>query len=47
MIKNLRRAFIGSVFMYFHGYDRHFDGMSKLLIREIRWDKNGWPVVKL
>lgn len=34
-------------YIFFHGYDRHYNGMSKLLIREIRWDKNGWPVIKL
>lgn len=33
--------------LFFHGYDktRHFN--SHLLIREIQWNKEGWPVVKL
>lgn len=34
-------------YIFFHGYDRKYNGASKLLIREIKWDKNGWPVIKL
>lgn len=34
-------------YIFFHGYDRHYNGVSKLLIREIQWDKDGWPVIKL
>lgn len=34
-------------YIFFHGYDRHYNGASKLLIREIKWDKNGWPVIRL
>lgn len=34
-------------YIFFHGYDRKYNGASKLLFREIRWDKNGWPVINL
>lgn len=30
-----------------HGYDAHEDGRQKLIIREIEWDKDHWPIVKL
>lgn len=33
--------------LFFHGYDRDANFNSHLLIREIKWDKDGWPVVKL
>lgn len=34
-------------YIFFHGYDRRYNGASKLLIREIQWDKDGWPVISL
>lgn len=34
-------------YIFFHGYDRNYNGMSKLLIRPVQWDKNGWPVIRL
>lgn len=39
--------FGGKDYIYFHGYDRQEDGHSKLLVREVKWDKAGWPVIKL
>jgi arabinan endo-1,5-alpha-L-arabinosidase len=35
----------GKDYLVFHGYDAHDDGKSKLIIKELEWDKNGWPVV--
>ncbi|QJD80794.1 arabinan endo-1,5-alpha-L-arabinosidase [Spirosoma rhododendri] len=32
-------------YLIYHGYDAADKGKSKLLIRELRWDKTGWPVV--
>ena len=34
-------------YLIFHGYDAHDNGRSKLLIREMKWDSDGWPIVKL
>ncbi|MFN3800317.1 arabinan endo-1,5-alpha-L-arabinosidase [Belliella pelovolcani] len=34
-------------YLIFHGYDAHDNGRSKLLIREMKWDSEGWPIVKL
>ncbi|HEM48763.1 MAG TPA: arabinan endo-1,5-alpha-L-arabinosidase [Caldithrix sp.] len=34
-------------FLIFHGYDASDNGKSKLLIREIHWDNDGWPMVSL
>ncbi|HKI89611.1 MAG TPA: arabinan endo-1,5-alpha-L-arabinosidase [Draconibacterium sp.] len=39
--------FDGTDYMVFHGYDASDNGRSKLLIRKISWDKDGWPVVIL
>lgn len=33
--------------MIFHAYDAADDGKPKLLVREINWDIEGWPSVKL
>ena len=33
--------------MFMHGYDKDYDYQSKLLIREVRWTEDGWPVVEL
>lgn len=34
-------------YLIFHGYDASDNGKPKLLIREIQWDKDGWPLVSL
>lgn len=34
-------------YIFFHGYDRKYNGASKLLIREVKWDRKGWPVIDL
>lgn len=34
-------------YIVFHGYDANDNGRSKLLIREIKWDQDNWPVVEL
>lgn len=40
-------SFDGHDYLVFHGYDAHDGGEPKLIVREISWDKNGWPIVKL
>jgi len=37
----------GRDLLVFHGYDKEENGRSKLLIKEIRWDADGWPGVGL
>lgn len=37
----------GTDYLVFHGYDASDGGRSKLWIREIRWDADGWPTVTL
>ena len=34
-------------YLVFHGYDASDNGKSKLLIRVMNWDEEGWPVVSL
>ena len=33
-------------YLAFHGYDASDEGKPKLIIKEIQWDTEGWPVVK-
>lgn len=40
-------TFNGTDYLVAHAYDLSDDGRSKLLIRQLEWDKNGWPVVDL
>lgn len=40
-------SFNGIDYIIFHGYDASDNGRPKLLIREIQWDKEVWPVVTL
>jgi len=35
----------GKDYLVFHAYDAADNGTSKLVIREIRWDEDGWPIV--
>lgn len=44
---NSAYTFDGTDYLIFHGYDAHDNGKSKLLIREMKWDNEGWPLVKL
>ena len=30
-----------------HGYDKNEDYRSKLLVRELTWSEDGWPIVVL
>ena len=39
--------FGGQDYMFLHGYDAQSDYRSKLLVREISWDADGWPIVSL
>lgn len=34
----------GKDFILYHGYDAADGGKSKLLIQELKWDSDGWPV---
>lgn len=38
-------SFDGTDYLVYHGYDAKDNGRSKLLIKKLIWDKNGWPVV--
>lgn len=44
---NSTYTFEGKDYLIFHGYEAENKGRPKLLIREITWDKDGWPTVKL
>ncbi|UZD23854.1 family 43 glycosylhydrolase [Algoriphagus halophytocola] len=37
--------FDGKTYFVAHGYDKEDDGKSKLVIKEIQWDAEGWPVL--
>jgi arabinan endo-1,5-alpha-L-arabinosidase len=39
--------FDGQDYIVFHAYEAAENGRPKLLIRELAWDQEGWPVVKL
>ena len=38
--------FDGKTFFVAHGYDKEDKGRSKLFIKEIQWDEEGWPSLK-
>ena len=40
-------SFDGVDYLYFHGYDMHHNGQSRLLVRSIHWSDDGWPSVEL
>lgn len=44
---NSAYTFDGKDYLVFHGYDAKDNGRSKLLIREIIWDPEGWPTTNL
>jgi len=33
-------------YLIFHGYDANDNGIPKLIIKELQWDSNSWPVIK-
>lgn len=39
-------TFNGVDYNIFHGYDAKDRGRSKLIIQELQWDSEGWPVMK-
>jgi arabinan endo-1,5-alpha-L-arabinosidase len=39
--------FDGKSYMIMHGYDKLDNGRSKLIIREMKWDNEGWPSIDL
>ena len=41
---NAAYNFDGKDYIIFHGYDASDKGKSKLIIEELKWDKDGWPV---
>ncbi|MFV0366444.1 MAG: family 43 glycosylhydrolase, partial [Mangrovibacterium sp.] len=44
---NAVATFNGKDYLVFHGYDAHDEGRPKLIIKEISWNKDGWPTVEL
>lgn len=38
-------TFDGKDYLITHAYDASDEGKPKLIVKEISWDKNGWPVV--
>jgi len=40
-------TFDGTDYIVFHGYDAKDKGRSKLIIKKLDWNKEGWPEVKL
>lgn len=40
-------TFDGTDYLVAHAYEREDEGRSKLVILEVDWDKDGWPVVDL
>lgn len=44
---NSAYTFDDTDYLVFHGYDASDNGKPKLLIREMKWDSEGWPVVNL
>jgi arabinan endo-1,5-alpha-L-arabinosidase len=38
--------FDGKTYFVAHGYDKQDEGRSKLVIKEIKWDRSEWPKVK-
>ncbi len=42
---NSTYTFNGKDYLVFHGYDASDEGKPKLIIKEMQWDAQGWPVV--
>ena len=43
---NATYTFDGRDYLVYHGYDAADNGKSKLLIKPLRWDAQGWPIVE-
>lgn len=43
---NAAYTFNGKDYLVCHGYDVHDNGRQKLIIKEIMWDNNEWPIIK-
>lgn len=43
---NATCTFNGKDYLVYHGYDASDGGRSKLIIKELAWNKKGWPFVK-
>lgn len=43
---NSTYTFNGKDYLIFHGYDASDEGKPKLIIKEIQWDTDQWPVVR-
>lgn len=43
---NSTYTFDGTDYLVYHGYDASDNGKSKLLIKPLRWDAQGWPEMK-
>jgi arabinan endo-1,5-alpha-L-arabinosidase len=37
----------GKSIIVMHGYDKRDNGRSKLIIRELKWDRGDWPSIVL
>ena len=44
---NAAYTFDGKDYLVFHGYSTANEGKSELVIREIKWDSEDWPIVNL
>lgn len=44
---NSAYTFENNDFLVFHGYDATDNGEPKLIIKQIKWDTEGWPIVSL
>ncbi len=42
---NSAYTFNGKDYLIFHGYDAKDEGKPKLIIKEMQWDKNKWPII--
>ncbi len=42
---NSAYTFNGTDYLIFHGYDAHDEGKPKLIIKEMQWDPNAWPII--
>jgi arabinan endo-1,5-alpha-L-arabinosidase len=39
-------TFVDNDYIIYHGYDAKDKGRSKLILKELQWDADGWPVIK-
>ncbi|MDO9339220.1 MAG: family 43 glycosylhydrolase [Bacteroidales bacterium] len=40
-------TFNGKTYLIMHGYDKYDNGRSKLIVKEIKWDRAEWPTIDL